>query len=44
MKKQVNKKDYHTPELKQIGKIPTITQSVMSSSGNDGASTGHMHS
>lgn len=44
MKKILFKKNYSTPELKKIGRIPSITQAVQSNSGNDNATTGHMHS
>ena len=44
MKETLLKKDYSTPQLNEIGKIPTMTQSVQSSSGDDNATSGHMHS
>lgn len=44
MKKILHKKDYSTPQLNKIGRIPSITQAVQSNSGDDNATTGHMHS
>ncbi len=34
--KKLNKKNYTTPQLKQIGKIPTVTQHNHTGSRHDG--------
>ncbi len=44
MKKELYKKKYDTPKLKEIGRIPTVTQAVQSNHGSDNATQGHMHS
>ena len=38
------KKTYSTPQLQNLGKVSTMTQAVQSTSGDDNAATGHMHS